>query len=385
MKPLYETVAELYKAEQEAKPKARTLADVPGTYEAITEDWLTAVLCRDAAGAKVMAFRIADRSDGSSNRARIYLTYNDAGTAVGLPATVFCKASVTLKNRVTLAVCNCARLETAFFQLMRSRLDIETPVPIHAAFDPKTYAYIIVMTDIGATSHFCNEKSVITRDRAENIVNTLAKLHSRFYESPELGGSKIPLLTWSRYWDDVQIGNPGFAESCDRAFGVAKEVIPPRLFKRQAEIWPLTDASVRRHDHLPKTVVHCDVHLGNWYIAGNGDLGLTDWQCVSIGHWSRDFAYALSTTLGIEDRRAWFDDLLRLYLDRMAEYGAPRVSFDDAMLNVRQQLMTSLAYWTITLCPAPGMPDMQPPAITYELVKRISTAMDDMDALDAFR
>ena len=78
------------------------------------------------------------------------------------------------------------------------------------------------------------------------------------------------------------------------------------------------------------------------------------------------------------------DLLLRLYLDKMAGYGAPKVSFDDAMLNVRQQLMTTLAWWTITLNPAPGMPDMQPPAITYELIRRIAAAMDDMDALDAF-
>jgi thiamine kinase-like enzyme len=385
MKPLHETVAELYQTEQEAKPKARTLADVPGTYEAITEDWLTAVLCRETPSAKVTAFRIADRSDGSSNRARIYLTYNAAGNTAGLPATVFCKGSVTLKNRVLLAVSSSARLETAFFQFMRSRLDIETPVPIHAAFDPKTYAYIIVMKDIGATSHFCNDKTVITREHAEKMVNTLAKLHSSFYESPELGGPQIPLLTWSNYFDGVATGFPGFAEACDKGFSRAQEVIPARLFKRQAEIWPLTVASVRRHDRLPKTVVHCDVHLGNWYIAGNGDLGLTDWQCVSIGHWSRDFAYALSTTLNVEDRRAWFDDLLRLYLDKMAGYGAPRISYDEALLDVRQQLMTTLAWWTITLNPSPGMPPMQPPAITYELIKRISAAMDDMDALDAFK
>ena len=40
-------------------------------------------------------------------------------------------------------------------------------------------------------------------------------------------------------------------------------------------------------------------------------------------------------------------DLLRLYLDKMVEYGAPRVSFEDALFNVRQQLMTARAS-----CPA---------------------------------
>ena len=111
----------------------------------------------------------------------------------------------------------------------------------------------------------------------------------------------------------------------------------------------------------------------------------SDWQAVSIGHWSRDFAYAISTTLAIEDRRAWFDDLLRMYIDKMLGYGAPCLSYDDALFNIRQQLMTALAYWTITLVPAPGMPPMQPPEITIELIKRISAMADDLDALDAFK
>ena len=378
-------IAAIYQAEQAAQPKARTLDDVPGTYEAITAEWLTAVLCRGAPGAQVIDFKVTDRSDGSSNRARIYLTYNDAGQKAGLPPSVFCKGAVTMKNRVLQGLCTGAFGETMFFLKVRDGLGIETPQHIHAGYDPKTYAYMVVMKDLGATAHFCNEKTVITRVHAERIVNTLAKMHAKFYASPALGAGTLPFKTWQRFWGDNLENFVGWEVACDKAFGMAESVIPPRLFKRRAEIWTATLASVARHDVLPKTLVHCDVHLGNWYIAGNGDMGLTDWQAASIGHWSRDLAYALSTTLSIADRRAWFDDLLRLYLDKMVEYGAPRVSFDDAMLNVRQQLMTTLAFWTITLVPAPDMPPMQPPAITYELISRIAAAMDDMDALDAFR
>jgi thiamine kinase-like enzyme len=376
-------IAAIYQAEQATQSKARTLDDVPGTYEAITAEWLTAVLCRGTPGAQVTEFRIADRSDGSSNRARIYLTYNDAGQRAGLPPTVFCKGAMTSKNRVLLTISKGAFGETMFFLKVRDRLGIETPQHIHAAFNPKTYAYIIVMKDIGATTHFCNEKTVITRAHAEGAVNTLAKLHAKFYNSPELGTESLPFRNWETFWDGLKYFE-GFAKACDAAFGLAESVIPPRLFKRRADIWPATIASVKRHEALPRTLIHCDVHLGNWYIAGNGEMGLTDWQVANVGHWSRDFAYALSTMLSVEDRRAWFDDLLRLYLDKMVEYGAPRVSFDEAMLNVRQQLMTTLAFWTNTLVPAPGLPPMQPESISYELIKRITAAMDDMDALDAF-
>ena len=83
-----EKIAGIYRDEQEKKPRALTLNDVPGIYEAITAQWLTAVLCRDTPGAEVTSFSIGDRSDGSSNRARIYLTYNEAGQRVAIPARV---------------------------------------------------------------------------------------------------------------------------------------------------------------------------------------------------------------------------------------------------------------------------------------------------------
>jgi hypothetical protein len=95
MSTFAEQVAAAYQAEQTAGRKALTIADVPGTYEAITPQWLTAVLCRTTPGAEVTAFRFGDRSDGSSNRARIWLTYNEAGQCAGLPPTVFCKGVVT--------------------------------------------------------------------------------------------------------------------------------------------------------------------------------------------------------------------------------------------------------------------------------------------------
>ena len=385
MQSLRDKIAEVYLAEEKSGRKAVTLEDVPGTYESITSEWLTAVLCRQVAGAEVVSFKITDRSDGSSNRARIHLTYNEAGNSAHLPPTVFCKSSVTLKNRILLGVCSGGEGEANFFKLVRSRLNIETPMPIHAAFDPRTWAYIIVMKDIGGQADFCNEHAKIDWDRAVKLVTTLAKLHSRFYESPELHTPTLPFKPWPKFWQDNLDATAGWVESCDIAFGVCEHIIPPRLFKRRADVWPATEKSVTLHHHLPRTLIHCDVHLANWYVAANGDMGLTDWQAVSIGHWSRDYIYATGTALAIDDRRKWEKDLLRIYLEKMAELGAPKIQFDDAWLAIRQQLPTALAYWTITLRPAPGMPPMQPESISYEFIKRLTAAMDDLDSLDSFR
>ncbi len=58
---------------------------------------------------------------------------------------------------------------------------------------------------------------------------------------------------------------------CGNGFRAAKEVIPPRLFAREAEVWPLTVKSVNRNGALPQTVVHSDVHLGELRVNFHGD------------------------------------------------------------------------------------------------------------------
>ncbi len=383
MPTIAERVAEIYRAEEAAQRKVLTRADVPARYEAITPQWLTDVLCREVPGAAVVNCRVGDFSNGSSNRARIYVSYNDVGARAALPATVFCKSSTTLANRTLLANVGVGQAESNFFNKVRSRLDMEAPQPVHAAFDPDTYAYVVVMKDMGGTVDFCTHKSTIDRKHAESLVDTLARLHARFYQSAELGTAALPFKTWYKWWEDNLKATADYEQACDTGFGAAEALIPVRLFKRRSDIWPATMRSAELHRQLPHTLIHCDVHLANWYVAADGRMGLGDWHCTSIGHWSRDFAYAIGTALTVEDRRRWDMDLLRLYLKRMAEYGAPKIDFDEAFRNVRQQSPSALAFWTITLRPAKGMPDMQPESTSYEFVKRLATAVDDWEALDA--
>ncbi|MDB5702360.1 MAG: hypothetical protein JWL66_2559 [Sphingomonadales bacterium] len=385
MATVVDIIKQRYAAEQAGQIVMATRADqVPATYEAMTCEWLSAIACRDVPGAEVTGFRFDVRDDGSSNRRRIFLDYNAAGRAAALPDKLFCKAAENLENRIVLGVSGTALAESNFYNLVRDRLDIPTPRARFAGFDPDNFAYLIVMDDMAEDVIFPDERVEMTWDMAVQQVTTLAGLHSRFYDSPELGTETLPFKRWPDWWNAMMTGAPRFGEFCDRAFGDAESVIPARLFKRRGEIWPATGASVARHSSLPQTLIHSDVHFKNWYILGDGRLGLNDWQLTTIGHWSRDFAFATTTSLTVENRRKWGDELLRVYLDQMAERGVPAVAFEDARRNVRQQLFSALAFWTITLRPADDMPAMQPEHTTYEFIKRLATGIDDLDALDSF-
>ena len=284
-----------------------------------------------------------------------------------------------------LGISGAGEAEVQFYNRARPRLDIEAPISVYAGYDPANYNSFILLHDLGRDIHICDDLTDMTWDRAVSQVETLARLHSRFFESRELGSQKLPFRTWYDWWTSYMTASPQFAISCDRAFGRCEDLMSPQLFRRRQEIWPATNKSVARHLQLPKSLTHGDVHLRNWYLTPSGQMALTDWQSATIGHWSRDYTYAITTALTIENRRKWEQELLRVYLDKMAERGVPRVSPEEAWLNYRQQLFTVLAFWTITMCPSPDMPaDLQPPRTTREFLRRIVAAIEDHDALKSF-
>ena len=114
-------------------------------------------------------------------------------------------------------------------------------------------------------------------------------------------------------------------------------------------------------------------------------MGVGDWQTLAIGHWSRDVAYCISAALTTENRRTSEKELLGYYLQKLGERGGPTTKFDEAWLLYRQQMFTALAFWTLTLTPSEQQPDMQPEHTTEVFLKRIATAVDDLDSLDSFR
>jgi aminoglycoside phosphotransferase (APT) family kinase protein len=382
MSSLIEQIQAAYERDTQFNREAVTAQDLPLSFDTITDRWLTAALCRSVPGAEVTGHRLSDTDNGSSNRRKIYLDYNDAGQQAGLPTALFCKATHDLANRIVLGVSGAAETETLFYNTMRPLLEIEAPVGRFALFHPDTCNSMVMLDDLSdSVQSFCNHHTVMTRQRAESQMRLLARVHGACFSNPVLHDRLSGFTSWREYFDNTL--RFGMDVGAEAGFAAAEHVIPARLFRRAADVWPATLASVAALHALPHTLAHGDVHLKNWYVAGSGEMGLSDWQCASRTHWGRDLAYTITTALTVEDRRAWERDLLAYYLEHLASAGGAVTDIDTAWTIYRQQLVSALAWWTVTLCPPPGVPDMQPRDVTIEFIHRIATAIDDLDALDA--
>ena len=100
---LTQQITKAFELEQQNKRKAVNADDIPVSYDAIAPQWLTNVICKNHPGAEVLAYRLDAPDDGTTDRQRIFLTYNEAGNVAKLPPSLFCKASHRLDKRLMLA------------------------------------------------------------------------------------------------------------------------------------------------------------------------------------------------------------------------------------------------------------------------------------------
>jgi hypothetical protein len=370
--------------ERLVRPKARHHDDVPCSPDAITTEWLTAVLCDKVPGAAVKQVEIRPASAGTHERHRLVLTYNEEGRRAGLPGSLFTKSLPSVVTRMIGGFNGTARAEGRFYMQLRPQLEIEAPVGYHAAFDPNTLASILLLEDLVATKSatFCNHKTYVTRAMAEDMIDLLAALHARFHGDSGFATRYRWVAPYPR-WFSIGAQKMDLERYTRKAFDVASHVIPQNVLAKRDGVWPAAMRALAVHESEPQGLLHSDVHIGNWYQSDTGKMGLCDWQCLSGGHWSRDVAYAVTAALTPADRRIWETDLLVRYLERFATLTGSKPNFEESFRNYRQQIVHALLMWTITLCHSPLLPNMQSTDTTLTMIERITTAMADLDALEA--
>jgi len=372
--------------ERLARPKARLFDDVPCTPYAVTAEWLTAVLCNKTPGAIVTQVDVKPASAGTHERHQLKVSYNEEGRRAGLPVSIFTKSLPSIVTRMIGGFNGTARVEGSFFTQIRPELEIEAPLCYHSAYDRRTFAAIHLLEDLVATKSatFCNHKTYVTRAMADDMIDLLASLHGRFYGDPTLAERYRWLASYPR-WFTIGAAKMGTEYYTRKAFDAAAHVIPAEVLARRDEVWPVTMRALALHDSEPQGLIHSDVHIGNWYRTDAGQMGLCDWQCLSRGHWTRDFAYAVTASLTPDNRRSWERELLARYIEQFAEKTGITPDFDLSFQRYRQQIVHALAMWTITLCHSRLLPNMQPEDTTLTMIERMTTAMADLDALDSFR
>jgi hypothetical protein len=373
-------VGALSVAEKVRRPVPTGRADVPVSGAHVTVPWLTAVLCADTPGAQVVSFSRSGGSRGTSERVGLRVTYNEAGTAAGLPTAIFTKATAGFKQRMLLGGADVIRGEMQFFMGLRQRVDIEAPQGYWAAVDDRSWRSITVLEDIAATkgATFLAPTTGFTKAEIIDLVQNLGRLHGPLWEDPAIAGLKTPAV-YSANTDAFLNFRKRTAVGMERS----RDVMPPPLLGQADRLHDASNRSMELSSTGPRTLLHGDCHAGQTYRTAAGAMGLCDCQGLLQGSWAFDVAYLINTGCEPDDRKAWQDDLLQAYLDALSGAGGPRLSFSDALLTYRQHAFWPYTAWAFTIGRAFYQPKMQPVDTCLAMMRRTAAAIHELDALDA--
>jgi len=343
---------------------------LPTKLEDLTADWLTEALSRSEPATTVDEVTVESVIWGTATKVFLEVSYGTR-TEDGPPERLCVKGGFQDELRAVAGLGY--QLEAQFYRDIAPRLATATPACWFADTDPAANQGLVILDDLRAAgSTFGSSREPWTPDLVAAALELQAGWHAATWDRRGAGATEwlavgSPLFravatSWltEAHWDDF-MGRPQTApldESLRERARVQRAVL------RQ---WELDDAAVL-------SLSHGDAHINNTYLDGAGRPLFLDWQVACLAPWSDDVAFFLVGALGVEDRRAREQDLLRHYLAALAAAGAPAPGFDEAWLDYRRHQLHGLNF---ALCP----PEMQAEADCTIMAERFGAAAVDHDTL----
>lgn len=343
--------------------------EIPVEVSDLTPAWLTGAL-----GAPVTGVEVLDAHSGTTGRARLGVTYAD-GVADARPASVFVKlAPFDPRQRRFVDMVGLGTAEARFYRDVAVEVPVRVPTVHHASLDdgPPAGRYVMVLEDLEASGcRFPGPSDPDVGDSVAAVIDALAHLHARYWESPRLHDDLAWVATGGRV--AFEGGGPFIGKALER-FG---DQMGP-TFRRLAEIYVARTPEIAAILAAgPPTLIHGDPHLGNLFLDGD-TAGFFDWGMVWRATGVRDFAYVLGNSTPTEVRRAHEREWLRHYLDVLHTAG---IELDEATAWDQYRVLVIYAWTSATSTAAMGS-RWQTVEVGEGGMGRATAAVEDLESVD---
>ena len=164
-------------------------ADVVDGVAGLTPAWLTEALAPVTGGAEVIDVAVAPIGTGQvADTVRLSPTYRPGGAG---PATLVAKVpSSSETSRAAALATRTYEIEAGFYRDLAEGLPVRAPRCFHAAHDPATDAYVVLLEDV-APAEQGDQITGCTVDEAAAAIDELAHLHA-----PRWGDPTLAELAW---------------------------------------------------------------------------------------------------------------------------------------------------------------------------------------------
>jgi hypothetical protein len=270
--------------------------------------------------------------------------------------------------------------EARFYRDLAAEIPVRVPAVWFAQTEGERYA--MVLEDLVASGcRFPHPKDADIAWRARDIVEQLAALHTRFWESPRFdadgGGGEGDLAWLAPKGTGAAGGGATFVKMAVDAVGDRM----PGEFHRLADIYlARNDDIVALWNSGPRTLVHGDPHMGNLFVdTADGDrTGFLDWAMIGRSPGLRDVAYVLCNSVPAEVRAVDERGLVDRYCELLVGAG---IDLDAGQAWDQYRLFAVYSWVSATSTAGMGS-KWQPLHIGLAGTQRATAACDQLGCVD---
>lgn len=342
---------------------------LPGRPEDLTPEWLSQAL-----DAKVASVELLEHAFQTNQRARIGLTYEEAGAG---PASLFCKlAPLDEGHRQMVGAIGMGEREAQFYADLSGSVDVLVPRCHYAATEGELF--VLLLEDLAARDcRFSSGDWGVGEAAAASALVDLARFHARFEDA----AARDAVAPWLREPDRM----PGSAVTS----GLMRMVLDQNAHKLSQDYRAIGELYVEHHEWFheiwhtgPPTYVHGDLHIGNVFLDGDR-VGFLDWGLSRTSTHLRDVSYFLTMSVDIETRRAKQRELLQTYLDALRSAGGIAIGLDEAWQAHRLQASYTVIATFLAFMPSYAEGDGA--GLSNDLLARADAALEDLAVVEAVR
>lgn len=304
-----------------------------------------------------------------SHIVRLKLTYD--GVASGAPSSLILKTARSDRLDPSWVA---GRQEVEFYNQVAPRLPVGlVPRCFDAAWNAETNEWHLVLEDLTATHLPATTWPLPpTLEQCEIIVGSLAGVHAKWWDNPNLGVSVGTRLDANALEQNRQTFAGHFARFTDQ-FGDRIPLERRGLYDRLADAAPRLRQRYLSHHNV--TIVHGDAHVWNCWLPRDAEAEgarFFDWDSWHIDVGTSDLAYMMAMHWYPDRRRRCEPLLLDRYHETLLAHGVGgydrRALQDDYRLSVLLRIMTPVRQAAAVI----------PPVIWWNNLERIFMAVDDL-------
>ena len=346
----------------------------PITPQQMSVSWLESVL-----GVGVADVELEPIGEGTGFAGSVYrlnLQYAQSGTT--LPDALIWKiASNDARTRRFLATLGAYETETRFYGQLANSVEM-APSCYFSHFDPDGGEFCLLTEDVSYLEAG-DQIEGCSLDQAMIVARETARFHARFW-----GRRSDHELDWAPTFDEgSELFQRMHTVSWER-LSRRVESVPDGLIEAARRIAARVIDVKERLSRPPLTLLHGDLRLDNIFFGRepkSAGFKLIDWQAVRMGRGAYDIAYFLSTSVPVEMRRRYQEDIIREYVQALSETGVSEYSYSDCMEDFGWALLDVVTFMGI-IGSTLDFQSKRGLELSETIMERLWSAVEDNSALD---